>query len=359
MLDVDISVTATHGSVGELDIGVRHVASDIAVALADQACGAANDIDATFDEDAAAPPDCVEPTAIEGDVLPVGDLDAYVDLLGNGNGTWELSVVDQADGEGGTLVQWCVEITSAAESCGDGTIQGDEHCDDANLSDGDGCSSECAVELHYRCDGDGAGSCAPIDILVLLADPDDAMFRASISAVTGGDVDYLDASFNTPTVAQLDAYDCIFTHSNFTYADSFTVGDNLATYVDGGGNVVLGIVTGYAPPTGLAGTTIMGPGYSPITTAGFIAFGATSYNGDGTTLIHDGVDNYSLGYYDVGVTLQGGGIQDGSVTAGEIATAYRPDFKVVYVNGTGDPAFMPSGDWGRLIANACAVGYVQ
>lgn len=359
VLDVDISVTATHGSVGDLDIGVRHVASDTSVALAAQACGAANDIDATFDEDAAAPPDCIEPNAIEGEVLPAGDLDAYVGIAGNGNGTWELSIADQADGDGGTLTQWCVEITSAAESCGDGAVQGEEHCDDANASDGDGCSSDCAVELHYRCVGGGAGSCAPIDIMYLLADFDDPTFRSDIAAVTGGVVDYVDAQFNTPSVAELAAYDCVFTHPNYTYGDSFTLGDNLADYVDGGGTVVLGIATDYLPPTGLAGTTIMGASYSPVTTSGGITGGAASYADDGTTPIHDSIVDYGGTLWDFGVALQGSGIQDGSLDVGEIATAYRPDFKVVYVNGTGESAFTPNGEWGRLIANACAAGYVQ
>jgi hypothetical protein len=42
-----------------------------------------------------------------------------------------------------------------------------------------------------------------------------------------------------------------------------------------------------------------------------------------------------------------------------IAVAYRPDFKVVYVNGTGNASFGPMGDWPRLVANACAVGFLQ
>ena len=36
--------------------------------------------------------------------------------------------------------------------CGNGVIEGDEECDDANDADNDGCSA-CIVESNYRCDG--------------------------------------------------------------------------------------------------------------------------------------------------------------------------------------------------------------
>jgi len=35
--------------------------------------------------------------------------------------------------------------------CGDGVITDDEQCDDGNLVDGDGCSSKCVIEKFYRC----------------------------------------------------------------------------------------------------------------------------------------------------------------------------------------------------------------
>lgn len=116
VLDIDVFVDADHTRMSDLDIDVRHVASNISVSLADDQCGTANDINATFDQDAAGPPDCNEPNAIEGPVLPLGNLDAYVDVdpVGPGNGTWELSIVDQVANEGGTLNQWCVAVTTGA-----------------------------------------------------------------------------------------------------------------------------------------------------------------------------------------------------------------------------------------------------
>ena len=122
---------------------------------------------------------------------------------------------------------------------------------------------------------------------------------------------------------------------------------------------MLGIGTDFAPPIGLDGTPIMGIDYSPVATAGLYLDGHQDYDGDGVTVLHTDVDDYGIGMIDTGVMLQGAGIEDGTYGDGTIATAYRPDFKVVYLGGTGDPAFSPTGDWATLIANACGAGYLQ
>ena len=54
-------------------------------------------------------------------------------------------------------------------------------------------------------------------------------------------VDIIDARLTTPTLADLQQYDAIMTWSNFDYANSTTLGDNLADYVDAGGGVVVTI----------------------------------------------------------------------------------------------------------------------
>jgi cysteine-rich repeat protein len=43
--------------------------------------------------------------------------------------------------------------TSLVSTCGDGIKASDEGCDDGNAVDGDGCSSECAVEAGFEYDG--------------------------------------------------------------------------------------------------------------------------------------------------------------------------------------------------------------
>ncbi len=204
------------------------------------------------------------------------------------------------------------------------------------------------------------GSCAPIRILYVPADDDNATFRGDVSAITGGSIDYLDGRAVTPTVMQLEAsHDCVFTHPNFEYADSVGIGDALATYVDGGGTVVLGIGSDFAEPAvGLIDSMIMTEAYSPVTTAGAVDFVAVSYAGDGTSPVHAGVVEYGMSIYEVGVVLQGAGIQDATYDNGTIAAAYRPDFKVVYLNGGGSMILGYTGDWPLLLANACAVGFL-
>ncbi|MGH7436169.1 MAG: DUF4215 domain-containing protein, partial [Polyangiaceae bacterium] len=48
-------------------------------------------------------------------------------------------------GSGGPCIQ------SPANVCGDGTVAGNEQCDDGNTTSGDGCSSTCALEAGYTC----------------------------------------------------------------------------------------------------------------------------------------------------------------------------------------------------------------
>ena len=46
---------------------------------------------------------------------------------------------------------------TCVEKCGDGRNDGMRECDDGNLLDYDGCSSECTIEEGYECNNGGAG----------------------------------------------------------------------------------------------------------------------------------------------------------------------------------------------------------
>ncbi len=46
--------------------------------------------------------------------------------------------------------------------CGDGQLDADEECDDANAKSGDGCSNACREELGFACAGDEPTTCQPI-----------------------------------------------------------------------------------------------------------------------------------------------------------------------------------------------------
>jgi cysteine-rich repeat protein len=52
-------------------------------------------------------------------------------------------------GAGSTFTVYVHERT-----CGDGTLDGGEQCDDGNLADGDGCHHTCTIEKCFACDGE-------------------------------------------------------------------------------------------------------------------------------------------------------------------------------------------------------------
>jgi cysteine-rich repeat protein len=247
-----------------------------------------------------------------------------------------------------------------SEVCGDGLLGENEACDDANHDPGDGCDANCEIELYFICKDVGPGSCSPIRILYAVSDNDSEAFRASVAQVTGGPVDYFDTRAGTPSLMQMQAdYDCVFSHPSVRYHDTMAMGTVLRDYVDAGGTVVLGIASDFPPPLGLDGTPIMEVGYSPVATAGMFLEDPQQYAGDGVTVLHTDVEAYGIDRIDTGVVLQGAGMADGTYGNGTIATAYRPDFKVVYLDGTGAPSFGATGNWDVLLANACSAGYLQ
>ncbi len=194
-----------------------------------------------------------------------------------------------------------------------------------------------------------------VSILYAPSEDDDATLRTNIANITGANADYYDAQAATPTLAELQQYDCVFTWANSSYADMTAMGDVLADYVDAGGVVVLGAFVTYTNGNYLSGR-IMTPAYSPVVApAGDNLFTTLAYNGDGATLIWDEVASYSTDYPD-NVILQGSGVADGTLGGnGLLAAAFRPDYHVVFVNGAGDSG-ISSAETAQLIANACSVG---
>lgn len=243
----------------------------------------------------------------------------------------------------------------AGVGCGDGVIAAPEACDDGGRTDGDGCSAACEVEPYFRCAGEPS-QCARVAILYAPTEPDDAAYRAAIAEITGGPVDYLDARAAPPGADALAGYDCIYTWVNEPYGDRAAFGDALADFVDAGGVAVLGVFTTYTFGNSLGGR-VMTESYSPVVSpTGMNHFSPAPYAGDGTTALHAGVNAYECEYRDR-LALQGDGRRDGSYADGEIAAAYRPDFRVVYINGGGASALGCAGDWPRLIANACSAAF--
>lgn len=112
---MNISIDATHTWVADLDSTVTFQPSNTSVLVMDEMCVAGQDnVDATFDSQAVAGPDCIEPIAVEGDVLPTNDLGAFNGLANSGNGTWRITINDDTNQDGGTLDGWCIVIDTDA-----------------------------------------------------------------------------------------------------------------------------------------------------------------------------------------------------------------------------------------------------
>ena len=248
-----------------------------------------------------------------------------------------------------------IQPSACATICGDGIKAGAEKCDDGGSAGGDGCDATCKVESYWKCAGQPS-ACARISILYAPATGDNATFRADVAAITGGPMTYVAATTTTPSLSALSAYDCVYTFPDQAYLDRVTFGNNLADYVDGGRVVVLGSFSTYTTGNALGGR-IMTPGYSPVTSpAGTNRRVTSAYSGNGTSFLHNGVTSYASFFRDY-LALQGSGVQDGTYADGEIAHAYRPDFRVVYSNGLGMSGYSGTGQWPLLIANACAAAY--
>jgi hypothetical protein len=199
-----------------------------------------------------------------------------------------------------------------------------------------------------ECVGGGGGW----GILYAPSQADSPTFRAEVAACSGKNVDYYDASAGTPTVAELMAYDCVFTWADFSYANPVLFGDNLAAYVDAGGKVILGQWTLQSDQANSLGGAIMTPAYCPVTTT--TSYDSGAYDSDGTDCVHGGVSAYDTLYLDVATAI-GGASSDGTFNNGpdSLAVAWRADRSVYYSPGNSGGTY-GTGDWAQLLCNMCS-----
>ena len=228
-------------------------------------------------------------------------------------------------------------------------------------------SSYCIYEtngLELGCDGLGGvaptgisvtGNCELVPCTGILYAPtqsDNAAWRAELAGLTGAPVDYYDARSSTPTLADLERYCCVFTWTNYTYADPVGFGDVLAAFVDQGGKVILGQWTYNTGQTNWLEGAIMEPGYCPVTCSG--RMGDSYIDGSGTDCVFYDVHELSGAYFDQ-CTAGVCGFSDGLLAGGRLAAAWRDDRRVYYAPGNAGGDFT-SGDTARFIANACNCG---
>jgi cysteine-rich repeat protein len=147
LYDVTVSVDIQHGTATDLDLLLTSPAGTTIDLTTD--IGADRDnlfAGTTFDDRAGAPvSDLVLPD--DGSAVPIavpeGALGAFIGE--NPNGIWYLTVADDNFGDSGTLDGWSLTLRTGDATCGDGSVDAGETCDDTNAVDGDGCDSNCTV----------------------------------------------------------------------------------------------------------------------------------------------------------------------------------------------------------------------
>ncbi|MGB0386792.1 MAG: choice-of-anchor D domain-containing protein [Ardenticatenaceae bacterium] len=103
-----------------------------------------------------------------------------------------------------------------------------------------------------------------LKVLIVAADDSGAIITGKLLPYANiASVDWYDTRNNTPTLAELSAYDAVLTWTNYDHADPEALGNVLADYVDAGGAVVVSVFS-FTNNTGLTGRFV---DYSPLLSA--------------------------------------------------------------------------------------------
>ncbi|MEX1365486.1 MAG: proprotein convertase P-domain-containing protein [Nannocystaceae bacterium] len=137
LVDVEVFVDASHTWATDMEIDVGYVPGGTTARMFDNGCGGANldNMDVTYDDEAGGIPSCVSPIGGGGSGTPVQPLSAF-DGQGDGAGDWQITIGDTVGGDGGTLNEWCVTLStnSTAPFCGDGVVSGSEVCENNEIA---------------------------------------------------------------------------------------------------------------------------------------------------------------------------------------------------------------------------------
>lgn len=165
----------------------------------------------------------------------------------------------------------CADVPNGARACSVGSCRigsCSPNFGDCNEQYGDGCEANLqtdarncgycgnACAANQSCTG---GVCRLKDLRVLLVHAESASNQATDVQTklqaTGAFsvVDSFYAASDTPTVAKLQQYDSVLVWSNANFANTNLLGDNLATYFDGGGQVVVAVFAHGGVSSGLLG----------------------------------------------------------------------------------------------------------
>ncbi|MFO8066474.1 MAG: choice-of-anchor D domain-containing protein [Bacteroidales bacterium] len=178
---------------------------------------------------------------------------------------------------------------------------------------------------------------------------DGANFSAQLQALPNvGYYEEFDARSATPNTEYMQQFDVVFVASTYTFADQVTLGNNLAEYVDLGGNVCIMQSTMSAGGSWALGGTIMTESYSPLNVANYPWESATCENFENHP-INSGVNTVSCsgwGYSD----LQGNSISLGVYNNGYHVGAVNLEKPIVALNVFPGDSFW-SGDLMLMLEN--------
>ena len=117
IFDIDVSANITHTYTSDLTL-LLIAPNGTQIQLVTSQCGSGQNINATFD-DAGAVLACSSSPAIGGRIKPVQPLSILNAV--NSSGNWTLRVIDNANGDGGSLNSWSMKICAApdqSQTCG-------------------------------------------------------------------------------------------------------------------------------------------------------------------------------------------------------------------------------------------------
>jgi len=172
------------------------------------------------------------------------------------------------------------------------------------------------------------------DLLVCHCDPGST---SGVQTNIGGDpfydsVDMVDCTSQTPTVATMQNYGCVYTWSNYQYQNATQMGNNLADYVDAGGTVVINDFS-WTAGWGLQGRLMTDENYAPMTHNGSGAYTYTNLGSkDDAHVFMDGVSSISNIFYWTYVSKEAPATWVADNTNGTIYCAVNADFNVAGVN---------------------------
>ena len=160
-----------------------------------------------------------------------------------------------------------------------------------------------------------------------------------------------DWSTTTPTLDHLLDYGCVYTWSNYDYADGVTLGNRLADYVDLGGTVVINDFC-WTSKWGLYGRIQTDGDYAPLTHNGNCAYSYTDLGSyDHGHPFMDGVSSITKIYYMTYASKEQSATWVADTTSLYPLCAVNADFNVVGINMYPGDSKRWTGDGWRLHNN--------